>query len=110
MKDIGERLTSYEPLWENWYKDSYLGSGGSGKVYKFRQELYGQVRYCAVKVLPIILDRSVSVTRESREQEMSERKKQVAEEIKNMYLRKKKNDLSISSKKTNLKNQKACCK
>ena len=85
MKDIGERLTSYEPLWENWYKDSYLGSGGSGKVYKFRQELYGQVRYCAVKVLPIILDRSVSVTRESREQEMSERKKQVAEEIKNMY-------------------------
>ena len=32
------------------------------------------------------------------------------EEIKNMYLRKKKNDLSISSKKTNLKNQKACCK
>ena len=85
MKDIGERLSSYEPLWENWYKDSYLGSGGSGKVYKFRQELYGQVRYCAVKVLPIILDRSVSVTRESREQEMSERKQQVAEEIKNMY-------------------------
>ena len=85
MKDIGERLSSYEPLWENWYKDSYLGSGGSGKVYKFRQELYGQVRYCAVKVLPIILDRSVSVTRESREQEMSDRKKQVAEEIKNMY-------------------------
>lgn len=85
MKDIGERLSSYEPLWENWYKDSYLGSGGSGKVYKFRQELYGQVRYCAVKVLPIILDRSVSTTRESREQEMSERKQQVAEEIKNMY-------------------------
>ena len=85
MKDIGERLSSYEPLWENWYKDSYLGSGGSGKVYKFRQELYGQVRYCAVKVLPIILDRSVSTTRESREQEMAERKQQVAEEIKNMY-------------------------
>lgn len=85
MKDIGERLSAYEPLWENWYKDSYLGSGGSGKVYKFRQELYGQVRYCAVKVLPIILDRSVSTTRESREQEMAERKQQVAEEIKNMY-------------------------
>ena len=44
------------------------------------------MRYCAVKVLPIILDRSVSVTQESREQEMAERKKQVAEEIKNMYL------------------------
>ncbi|MBQ8966128.1 serine/threonine protein kinase [Ruminococcus sp.] len=86
MKDIGERLTAYEPLWENWYKETYLGSGGSGKVYKFRQELYGQVRWCAVKVLPIILDRSVSVTHESREQEIAERKKQVAEEIKNMYL------------------------
>ena len=86
MKDIGERLTAYEPLWENWYKDCYLGSGGSGKVYKFRQELYGQVRYCAVKVLPIILDRSVSVTRQSRDEEMAERKQQVAEEIKNMYL------------------------
>ena len=86
MKDIGERLSAYEPLWENWYKDSYLGSGGSGKVYRFRQELYGQVRYCAVKVLPIILDRSVSVTPESREQELMERRKQMAQEIKNMYL------------------------
>lgn len=86
MKDIGERLTGYEPLWENWYKDSYLGSGGSGKVYRFRQELYGQVRYCAVKVLPIMLDRSVLVTRENREQELAERRRQMAEEIKNMYL------------------------
>ena len=86
MKDIGERLSAYEPLWENWYKDSYLGSGGSGKVYRFRQELYGQVRYCAVKVLPIILDRSVSVTSESRERELAERRKQMAQEIKNMYL------------------------
>ncbi|WP_294489459.1 serine/threonine protein kinase [uncultured Ruminococcus sp.] len=86
MKDIGERLTSYEPLWENWYKDCYLGSGGSGKVYKFRQELYGQVRYCAVKALSIIPDRSVNVTRESREQEMDERKEQVSKEIQNMYL------------------------
>lgn len=86
MKDIGERLSSYEPLWENWYKDCYLGSGGSGKVYRFRQELYGQVRYCAVKALSIIPDRSVSVTRESREQEMDERKKQVSKEIQNMYL------------------------
>ena len=58
MKDIGERLTAYEPLWENWYKDSFIGSGGSGKVYKFRQELFGQVRWSAVKVLPIIIDRS----------------------------------------------------
>ena len=86
MKDIGERLTAYEPLWENWYKDSYLGSGGSGKVYKFRQELFGQVRWCAVKVLPIIIDRSVSTSKESREAELAERQKKVSEEIKNMYL------------------------
>ena len=32
------------------------------------------------------------------------------EQIKEKYLRKKKNDLSISTKKTNLKKQKKCCK
>ena len=32
------------------------------------------------------------------------------EQIKEKYLRKKKNDLSISTKKTNLKKQKECCK
>ena len=32
------------------------------------------------------------------------------EQIKEKYLRKKKNDLSISTKKTNLKKQKGCCK
>ncbi|WP_295155022.1 serine/threonine-protein kinase [uncultured Ruminococcus sp.] len=84
MKDIGERLTAYEPLWENWYKDSFIGSGGSGKVYKFRQELFGQVRWSAVKVLPIIIDRSIS--QESREAEIEERREQVSKEITNMFL------------------------
>ncbi|MBR1752271.1 MAG: protein kinase [Ruminococcus sp.] len=85
MLDIGERLSSYEPLWENWYKDTYLGGGNFGRVYRLRQTFFGETRYCAVKVIPIILEQELSTYQGSREQLIERKKAAMVQEIKNMY-------------------------
>lgn len=85
MLDIGERLSSYEPLWENWYKDSYLGGGNFGRVYRLKQTFFGETRYCAVKVIPIILEQELSTYQGSREQLIERKKAAMVQEIKNMY-------------------------
>lgn len=84
MLEIGDRLKSYEPLWENWYKDSYLGGGNFGKVYKLKQDFLGVVTYSAVKIISINLE-SEMVAKDRRQSYIDERKRFVAEEIKNMY-------------------------
>ncbi|MBR1764507.1 MAG: protein kinase [Ruminococcus sp.] len=84
MLEIGDRLKSYEPLWENWYKDSYLGGGNFGKVYKLKQDFLGVVTYSAVKIISINLE-SEMVAKDRRQSYIEERKRFVAEEIKNMY-------------------------
>lgn len=85
MKDIGERLKSYEPLWDNWYKDgtdSYIGGGNFGKVYRFRQKDSG--RLSAVKVIPILLAQTIAMNHKNKQSIVDAKKKLVMQEIKNM--------------------------
>ncbi len=84
MLDVGERLKSYEPLWESWYKDSHIGDGSFGKVYKLKQDFFGVTSYCVVKVISIDLQSEVFRS-EDRMKVINERKRFVAEEIRNMY-------------------------
>ena len=85
MLDISDRLTTYEPLWENWYKDSFIGGGAFGKVYKLKQNFFGETRYSAVKILPIDLTNELSTMSNGKEQFIEQRKASVVQEIKNMY-------------------------
>ena len=84
MLDIGERLASYEPLWENWYKDSYLGGGNSGRVYRLKQNFFGETRYSAVKVIPIDLSHELGDAADPV-MFIEQQKAVVVNEIKNMY-------------------------
>lgn len=85
MQDIGDRLKSYEPLWENWYKDSYIGGGSFSKVYKLKQDFFGSTRYSAVKIIPINLEQKLAVKKSDMEKHIEDTKAVVIEEIKNMY-------------------------
>lgn len=84
MLDIGERLLSYEPLWETWRRDRYIDSGSFAKVYALREDFYGDVRYSAVKVVPVILTNSSAAQKYGFEKAVEQKKRQLAEEIKNM--------------------------
>ena len=44
-------IKKYEPLWGAWYVDSLIGEGSFGKVYKVRQEEFGNVYHSAVKLI-----------------------------------------------------------
>ena len=85
MLDIGERLSTYEPLWENWYKDSYIGGGNFGKVYKLKQNFFGETRYSAVKIIPIMLEQELNSVGEGRSEFIESKKAGMVQEIKNMY-------------------------
>ena len=93
MLDIGERLSSYEPLWENWYKDSYIGGGNFGKVYKLKQNFFGEIRYSAVKIIPIILTDELNSLKGNKEAFIENKKTSMVQEIKNMYKLKGQNHL-----------------
>lgn len=80
---ITERLKSYEPLWENWYYESYISSGASGAVYKFKQNRFGETVYSAVKVISINAEHEINL--HSKELLMSSIQKRAEEEIENMY-------------------------
>ena len=81
MLDIGDRLSSYEPLWENWYKDDYLGGGSFGKVYRLKQNFFGETRYSAVKVIPIILDQELTTVHDDKRAFVEQKKASVVQEI-----------------------------
>lgn len=85
MLDIGERLSTYEPLWENWYKDGYVGGGNFGKVYRLKQNFYGETRYSAVKIIPIILEKELLSSNKDRTELIERKKAERVQEIKNMY-------------------------
>lgn len=77
MLDLNERLVSYGFLWENWKRYTWIGKGVSSQVYEYRQDVYGDVSYSAVKVIPTIMKgRSQS--------EIEEKRRLVSREIKNM--------------------------
>lgn len=84
MLEVGDRLRSYEPLWESWRKDSYIGGGSFGKVYKLRQDFFGVVTYSVVKIISINLSNE-ALSRDARLRMINDKKRFVAEEIKNMY-------------------------
>ncbi|MCL1918992.1 MAG: serine/threonine protein kinase [Peptococcaceae bacterium] len=46
-------IKQYEPLWNTWYIDSFLGKGSFGEVYKIRRDTFGTPDYSAVKIISI---------------------------------------------------------
>lgn len=85
MLDAGERLSSYEPLWENWYKDEFIGGGSFGRVYRFKQNFFGEIRYSAVKMIPIIIDQGINNLGGNSAAYIEKKKAAMVGEIKNMY-------------------------
>ncbi len=85
MLDAGERLSSYEPLWENWYKDEFIGGGSFGRVYRFKQNFFGEIRYSAVKIIPILMDQELNHIIGDRTAYIEKKKAEMVGEIKNMY-------------------------
>ena len=85
MKDIRERLKSYEPLWENWIIDvnGLIGGGNFGWVYRLRlkQNIFGEEKYSALKIIPFIMP-EMTMGKISIE----EKKTSVLKEIVNMDL------------------------
>ena len=51
-------IKDFEPLFSNWYVDSFIGSGSFGKVYKIRREEYRAVYESALKWISIPQDES----------------------------------------------------
>jgi len=49
-------IKDYEPLFGNWYVESFIGSGTFGKVYKIKREEFGAVYYSALKWISIPRD------------------------------------------------------
>ena len=93
MLDVGERLNTYEPLWENWYKDGYIGGGNFGKVYRLKQNLYGKISYSAVKVISVMLENDLNSYGEDRQMIIKSKKEKISQEIVNMYKLKGKSNL-----------------
>ena len=85
MKDIGERLKSYEPLWENWYVDKRIGGGNFGKVYRLKQNFMGMTRYSAVKIIQNDLGQELVINKINNQNLIEEKKAIVSQEITNMY-------------------------
>lgn len=49
-------IKDFEPLFGNWFVDSFIGSGSFGKVYKIKREEFGAVYYSALKWISIPQD------------------------------------------------------
>ena len=49
-------IKDFEPLFLNWYVDSFIGSGSFGKVYKIKREEFGVTYYSALKWISIPQD------------------------------------------------------
>lgn len=49
-------IKNFEPLFGNWYIDSFIGAGSFGKVYKIKREDFSGTYYSAVKWISIPQD------------------------------------------------------
>ncbi|MBQ7060385.1 MAG: protein kinase [Clostridia bacterium] len=46
-------IKKFEPLFGEWYVDSFIGAGSYGRVYKIYREEFGEKFYSALKYIPI---------------------------------------------------------
>ena len=53
-----EELRKFEPLWDKWYIQEYLGGGSYGDVYRITCQVYESSYEAALKVISIPKDRS----------------------------------------------------
>ena len=51
-----DRIKKYEPLWDGWYVDEEIGSGGFGAVYKVSKQVGRVKEYAAVKLVRNVID------------------------------------------------------
>ena len=53
-----EELIKFEPLWDKWYVQEYLGGGSFGDVYRITCQMYERTYEAALKVISIPRDQS----------------------------------------------------
>ena len=85
MKDVGERLKEYEPLWENWYIDGYIGRGASSTVYRLKQDRFGSTINSAVKVIAINIENENGFDNLQKLKSIQNKRNRAEAEINNMY-------------------------
>ena len=51
-----DRIKKYEPLWDGWYVEEEIGSGGFGAVYKVSKQVGRVKEYAAVKLVRNVID------------------------------------------------------
>ncbi|MBE6901206.1 MAG: serine/threonine protein kinase [Ruminococcaceae bacterium] len=83
MSDVRSRLESYQPLWTNWYIDSYISRGASSEVFRFKQR--GFDISCAVKVISVHMQNENGMNREQKLRSIAEKRIRAEREIGIMY-------------------------
>ena len=53
-----EELRKFEPLWDKWYVQEYLGGGSYADVYRITCQVYERTYEAALKVISIPKDQS----------------------------------------------------
>ena len=71
MLDINERLRSYEPLWDGWKKDAYLGGNSSSASFLMKLDAPEGRKYSLAIVLPMISFRDMPEDRSERANRLS---------------------------------------
>ena len=67
-----DRIKPFEPLFGEWYAESFIGAGSFGRVYKIYRDELGDRYYAALKYIPIpAIDEEVETLREEGMDEAS---------------------------------------
>lgn len=85
MLDINERLRSYEPLWDGWKKDAYLGGNSSSASFLMKLDAPEGRKYSLAIVLPMISFRDMPEDRSEREAYIEQKKAAAANNVKSLY-------------------------
>ena len=56
-----DRIKPFEPLFGEWYAESFIGAGSFGRVYKIYKESFGRRFYSALKYISVPADSSETV-------------------------------------------------
>ncbi len=84
IKSTEERLSGYQPLWENWFLDSLIYNGANSRVYKIKRNRDGEEEYAAMKAVTITLDNDLFISGDDSIKYLDDRCKNAKSEIKNM--------------------------